>query len=174
MDADQAPTTSRKQLSREQIGPFFLLGLDKDADASQIEAHWAQRVIWARNNEIPTQLGNVNWAREVLNDPGRRVSADVASFNSDTGAGELARMAEKYGLKDAGKPAWHVWDREKPLANYIPPTPVPDTGAVRAGITLPEFPPDYPIVAALLRGLAQESLDPWRINLSSGSEGVDA
>ena len=33
-------------LPREQIGPFLLLGLDKDADKEQIEANWARRVIW--------------------------------------------------------------------------------------------------------------------------------
>jgi len=37
-------------LPREQIGPFLLLGLDKDADKEQIEANWARRVIWARKN----------------------------------------------------------------------------------------------------------------------------
>ena len=56
-------------LPREQLGPFLLLGLDKNADAEAIEASWAQRVIWARKNQIRTPLGDINWAREVVNDP---------------------------------------------------------------------------------------------------------
>ena len=39
-------------LPREKIGPFILLGLEKDASPEEIEAHWAQRVIWARKNHI--------------------------------------------------------------------------------------------------------------------------
>ena len=48
-------------LPREQLGPFLLLGLDKNADAEAIEASWAQRVIWARKNQIRTPLGDINW-----------------------------------------------------------------------------------------------------------------
>jgi hypothetical protein len=73
-------------LPREQLGPFLLLGLDKNADAEAIEASWAQRVIWARKNQIRTPLGDINWAREVINDPDRRVRADLTSLNTDTAA----------------------------------------------------------------------------------------
>ena len=31
-------------LPREQVGPFLLLGLPKEADKDQIEKHWADRV----------------------------------------------------------------------------------------------------------------------------------
>ena len=33
-------------LSREQIGPYLLLGLDKSADKEQIDKNWADRVRW--------------------------------------------------------------------------------------------------------------------------------
>ena len=55
-------------LPREKVGPFLLLGVDKDADQEQIEAHWAQRVIWARKNQVNAALQEINWAREIIND----------------------------------------------------------------------------------------------------------
>src|SRR6266436_8499936 len=70
-------------LPREKIGPFILLGLEKDASPEEIEAHWAQRVIWARKNQIAVALTEINWAREALNDPDKRVRADAASLNVD-------------------------------------------------------------------------------------------
>src|SRR5262245_27196963 len=71
-------------MPREQVGPFLLLGLDKSADKDQIEANWAQRVIWARKNLIKVPLEDVNWAREFVNDAEKRIRADAASFNVDT------------------------------------------------------------------------------------------
>src|SRR5919204_3768852 len=110
-------------LPREQMGPFLLLGVDKDADKEQIEASWAQRIIWARKNQIRTALGDVNWARDVLNDPARRVKADVTSLNADTAAAVLRRLTELYG-------AWQPLDVEKPLGDYVPPTEVPGAADV--------------------------------------------
>src|SRR5882672_1227104 len=68
-------------LPRDQIGPFLLLGVDKTGGKDQIEANWAQRLIWARKNLTTTALEDINWAREVLNDPDKRVRADAASLN---------------------------------------------------------------------------------------------
>src|SRR3984893_3154737 len=86
-------------LPREQIGPFLLLGLDKLADKDEIEAHWAQRVIWARKNQSKVPLENANRAREPLNDRERRIRAHAASLNVDTTAGVLRRLAERYAGK---------------------------------------------------------------------------
>ena len=47
-------------LPRSQVGPFLILGVDKDAEKESIEAGWAQRLIWARRNQIPTPLEDVN------------------------------------------------------------------------------------------------------------------
>jgi hypothetical protein len=158
-------------LTREQIGPFFLLGLDKDAKPSEVETHWAQRVVWARKNEPGAQLGDVNWAREVLNDPERRLAAEASTFNADTQDRALALLAERYALAISGKPAWPVLDHEKPLADYVPPMDIPDPDAVLQAINLPEMPPDSHLVESLLKKLALERLDPWDINLSR-SDGV--
>jgi hypothetical protein len=43
-------------LPREQIGPFLILGLDKDAGKDEIEANWARRVIWARKSQVRVPL----------------------------------------------------------------------------------------------------------------------
>src|SRR3954466_8091284 len=110
-------------LPREQIGPFLLLGLDKDAAAAVVEKHWAQRVIWARKNQIRIALEDVNWAREALREPDKRVRHDVASLNADTGDGVLRQLAQRYGGGDQG---WQPVDREKDLREYEPPGEVPD------------------------------------------------
>ena len=60
-------------LPREQIGPFLILGVDKDATNAEIEAHWAQRLIWARAKQIRVPLEDVNWAKEILLDREKRI-----------------------------------------------------------------------------------------------------
>jgi len=152
-------------LPREQLGPFLLLGLDKNADAEAIEASWAQRVIWARKNQIRTPLGDINWAREVINDPDRRVRADLTSLNTDTAAGLLERLAEAYGAGPRGGPAWKPLDVEKQLEDYALPVEVPDAQEVRQAIHVPEVPQETPAVAHLLLQFVQEPLDPWMLSL---------
>src|ERR1700674_3170594 len=83
-------------LPREQVGPFIILGIDKTAGKEQIEAAWAQRVIWARKHQIKTPLEDVNWAREVINDHDRRIRADAAALNMDTSEGVLRRLRERF------------------------------------------------------------------------------
>src|SRR2546421_691185 len=83
-------------LPREQVGPFLLLGLEKDADREQIEAHWARRVIWARRNQLRVALQDIHWAREVLSDPDRRARAGAGSLHGDTADGGERRPARRY------------------------------------------------------------------------------
>jgi hypothetical protein len=155
-------------LPREQIGPFLLLGLDKDADKEQIEANWARRVIWARKGQTRVPLEDINWAREVITDADKRVRADSASFNPDTTDGLLRRWCARFGVGATGGEAgagWRPLDGEKPLADYAPPAEVPDANEVRAALVVPELPPDVPAVAPLLGQLAREPIDPWAIVL---------
>jgi hypothetical protein len=155
-------------LPREQIGPFLLLGLDKDADKEQIEANWARRVIWARKNLTRVPLEDINWAREVVSDVDKRVRADSASLNPDTTDGLLRRWCRRFGVGGAGgevQIGWQPLDGEKPLADYAPPAEVPDPGEVRAALTCPEVPPDVPAVPRLLDQLAREPIDPWAVVL---------
>ncbi len=153
-------------LPRDQIGPFLLLGLDKSADKDQIEANWAQRVIWARKNQVKTPLEDVNWAREVINDKDKRVRADAASLNLDTPDGALRRLAERYTDRGAVARAEPL-DVEKPLADYTPPTAVPDPDEVRAAITVPDVPEEVPAVQQILERFLKEPLDPWKVELSA-------
>src|SRR5215471_9346892 len=123
-------------IPREQVGPFLLLGVDKSADKDQIEANWAQRIIWARKNQIKTPLEDVNWAREAINDKDKRIRADAASLNLDTTDGALRRLAERYTQPGAVARAEPL-DVEKALADYTPPIAVPDAEEVRAAIAVP-------------------------------------
>jgi hypothetical protein len=153
-------------LPREQIGPFLILGLDKDADREQIEANWAKRVIWARKGQTRLALEDINWAREVVSDPEKRLRCDVLSLNVDTAAGTLRRLARRFGA-GGGEPAagWQPLDREKDLSRYVPAVEVPDPAAVRAAISVPEVPAEVPAAGRLLEQLAQAPLDPWADDL---------
>src|SRR5579884_138547 len=86
-------------LPREQVGPFLLLGLDKTADKETIDAHWAERLKWARKGQSKVPLEDINWAREVLSDIERLIRADAASLNIDTTDGVLAQLAQRYGME---------------------------------------------------------------------------
>jgi hypothetical protein len=153
-------------LPREQIGPFLLLGLDKDDGKEEIEAHWADRLKWARKQLISTPLEDINWARELIRDPERRIAADVASFNADTADNVLGQLARRYGVGEARKgPSWEPLDEEKPLADYQPPVEVPDAAAVRASVAMPELPREAPAAARFLDDLARVPLDPWSVRL---------
>lgn len=155
-------------LPREQIGPFLILGLDKDADKDQIEANWAKRVIWARKGQTRLALEDVNWARETVNDPEKRLRCDLLSLNADTADGKLRRLAERYGVA-GGAPAagWQPLDREKDLSQYVPAVEVPDPESVRAAIVVPEVPAEMPAAGRLLEQLAREPPHPWAPDLLS-------
>jgi hypothetical protein len=153
-------------LPREQVGPFLLLGLDKATDRETFDAHWAERLKWARKGLSKVPLEDINWAREVLSDIERRIRADAASLNADTTDGMLAQFAQRYGVQE-GKVVrtWEALDNEKALADYRPPAEVPDLASVRAALIVPEVPQDVPAVPLLLERLAQQPLDPWAIDI---------
>ena len=150
-------------LPREQVGPFLLLGVEKTAGKEQIEANWAQRIIWARKAQIKTPLEDVNWAREVIQDAERRIRADAASLNPDTTAAALARVVERYGGQQAGG---RPLDVEKALADYTPAVEVPDPAAERAAVAVPDVPQEVPAARVLLEQFAAAPLDPWQLPLS--------
>jgi hypothetical protein len=153
-------------LPREQVGPFLLLGMEKTAARSEVDAHWAQRVKQARKQQIKVPLEDVNWARDALGDAERWVRADVASLNADTAEGLLAALGQRYGLGgDQPGRLWPPLDSEKPLADYRPPAEVPEPQAVRSALAVPEPPRELPGAAALLEALAGQPLDPWAVDL---------
>lgn len=154
-------------LPREQVGPFLLLGLDKTADKEALDAHWAERLKWARKGLSKVPLEDINWARETFSDLERRIRADAASLNTDTTDGILAQLAQRYGVQQGqAVRTWEALDSEKQLADYRPPAEVPDANAVRAALVVPDAPEDVPMVPLLLEHLAQQPLDPWAIDLN--------
>jgi hypothetical protein len=155
-------------LPREQIGPFLLLGLAKDADKDLIDAQWAERIKMSRRQALKVPLEDINWAREMLKEPDKRVRADAASLNSDTSDGTLRQLTRRYsGTAGDGGSVWQPLDNEKPLADYMPAVEMPDPNAIRAALTAPEVPEEQPGVALLLERLAGLPLDPWNLDLPS-------
>jgi hypothetical protein len=152
-------------LPREQLGPFIILGVEKDADEERIEAHWAQRVISARKGQTVVPLADINWAREVTGDPDRRARADVTSLNLDTADLILRRLAEEFGVAEPAGPTWQPRAAVRPPADHISATPVPDPDEVRASITVPDVPEEFPAVQRLLEAWAREPIDPWGLEL---------
>ena len=148
-------------LPREQVGPFLLLGVEKTASQEQIEANWAQRIIWARKGQIKVPLEDINWAREVLRDVERRPRADACSLNLDTTAGILRQLAQRSGGAQPGP--GQVLDGEKALADYVPAVEVPDPDTERAAIAVPDVPQDMPVARKLLEDHVREPLDPWSL-----------
>jgi hypothetical protein len=163
---DDAVVLELAPLPREQLGPFIILGVEKDADREQTEAHWAQSVIWARKGLAGVPLADINWGREVLNDPDRRLQADVTSLNLDTTDRALRRLAEAFGVAEPG-PTWQPRESDTPPADDVSATPVPDPAEVRAAITVPEVPEEFPAVQRLLEHWAAQPLDPWALDLPS-------
>jgi hypothetical protein len=147
-------------LLREQVGPFLILGVPKDADDDTIDAAWAQRVLWARQGKTRVPLEDIHWARAVLRDPDQRLAADAASLNLDVASGELRRLARLWHL-DPGRPGWPPIDPGPPEVA----AEVPDPAAVRPTVLAPAVPVDLPGVARWLDEFARAPLDPWGIAL---------
>jgi hypothetical protein len=154
-------------LPREQIGPFLLLGIEKDADPEQIETGWATRLKQARRQQIDIGLEDINWAREVLKDAERRVRADAASLNVDTAERTLRQLAERFSGSSSGSAAWQPRDCEKDLRDYMPDVEWPDPQAVRAAIVVPEPKMEMPFVSQLVDEIACHAsrIDPWTVEL---------
>lgn len=149
-------------LPREQLGPFLILGIEKNASGENIEAAWAQRVIAARKNQVGVALEDINWAREAVNDAERRLRAHITSLTLDTAEGTLRALADRFGV---GAPVWPPFDAEKSLAEYTPAVDVPRADEVRETIAEPVLPEDLPAVAWLLDQIVNEPLDPWALPL---------
>lgn len=154
-------------LPREQIGPFILLGIEKDASSGDIEAHWAERVKAARRALSKVQLEDINWAREALREPERALRYASSTLNLDTAEGVLRRIAEQYGPDGIG---WKPRDEEKPLKDYTPAIPLPELDELRQTIALPELPLELPGVAQVLQSFLPQALDPWSPDLSTDAK----
>jgi hypothetical protein len=169
---DEQDQDIQTTVPREQIGPFFLIGVEKDADGDQVEAHWARAVIAARKGRTAARLADINWAREILNEPEARARADLASLNVDTTDGELRKFVERFGRTEKGPPIWKPMDDEERPTDFVPTTAVPDPAEVRRHIVLPQVPADMPGAIEILMRLLEDPLDPWELELPSPNERV--
>lgn len=169
---DQPVVLDLAALPREQMGPFLLLGVDKDATPEEIEAHWAQRLIWARARQVRHALEDVNWAKEVLSDRDRRVLADVVSMNPDSLASELRQLLEKHGPLEEEVPAWTPMEAPLPDVPELPPDTVPDPDALRAALEIPEIPLEFPAMQRMIEQVIAAPIDPWeeRLPLAASPE----
>jgi len=152
-------------LPRAQVGPYLILGVDKDADRETIEAAWAKRLIWARKGLTKSALEDINWAREMLSDNDRRAKADAASLNVDTTDGILRGFEDRFEGKQQATAGCKPIDIEKSLADYQPPTPIPDLEEVRRSIPPPEIPREVPAVRLIVEDFVRQPIDPWDIKL---------
>ena len=166
MDQEAPMILQLAPLPRQQVGPFLVLGVDKDSPKDVIEAAWAQRLIWARKNQFRLPLEDINWAREIINDPERRVRADAVSLNVDTTDGLLKKLRDRYQGKGRAGARCKPLDVEKNLSEYAPPTPVPDVAEVRAQIPRPQIARDVPAAKLILEQAVHPDLDPWDVNLA--------
>jgi hypothetical protein len=154
-------------LPRTQIGPFLILGIDKDANREAIEAAWAEKVKQARRGQIKTPLEDINWAREMLSSKETRIRCDAVAFNVDTTDGTLRKLKERYQGKQQAEIRCKPIDTEKWLADYVPPTSVPAVAELRQAVQLPEIPREVPAVRIMLENFVREPLDPWEVDLDA-------
>src|SRR6266849_5679128 len=119
-------------LPRTQIGPFLILGVDKDASRETIEAAWAEKAKQARRGQVKTPLEDINWAREMLMSKESRVRCDAVALNIDTTDGALKKLKERYqGKQQQVEIRCKPIDTEKWLADYAPPTAMPPVAQIR-------------------------------------------
>ncbi len=160
--ADDKPMVLKlAPLPRNQVGPFLVLGVNKDATKDVIEASWAQRLIWARKEQMAIPLEDINWAREIISDPERRLRADAMSMNVDTTDGVLQRLKDRFQGQTKEVVGSQPMDVEKSVRDYVPAIPVPDTAEIRQSLTLPDPPHDFQAIRRILEMEAQEAVDPW-------------
>src|SRR5438132_10472008 len=150
-------------LPRDKIGPFLILGLEKDATKEQIEASWARRLIWSRKNQVCVSLEDINWAKETIIDADKRPKADAASLNLDLIDGTVRRITKKYGSQGTARPTWQPVDIEEPPETGAPESDLPDWQKLRDAVALPEIPQDVPALQTLLTQLVEQPLNPWEV-----------
>ena len=154
-------------LPRTQVGPFLILGVDKDANRETIEAAWAEKLKQARRGQIKTSLEDINWAREMLTSKESRIRCDAVALNIDTTDATLRKLRERYQGKQQVEIRCKPIDTEKWLANYVPPTSAPPVDEIRALVVLPEIPREVPVVRVMLENFVKEPLDPWQVQLDA-------
>lgn len=144
-------------MTREDAGPFLILGIDKDADAAGIEVQYQARLELTRRGDIKWTDSDLAWAREQLVDRDRRTAADADSWNADLASGDVRRLSRLYRT-DSLIPGWEPMDPEPPAE--LPQANI-DLDALIAGMETPSVPLELPAIARWLDRCAAIGLDPW-------------
>ncbi len=162
-DQDAPLVLKLASLPRNQIGPFLILGIDKDAGKEAIEASWAQRLIAARKGQTVVPLEDINWAREIITDPERRLRADAISMSIETSEGTLRKLQDRF--KETSSACQPI-DVEPSLTDYQPTVPAATLDEIRALVPEAQIPREMTAVPILLKDAAAEPLDPWAFSLA--------
>lgn len=144
-------------MTREDAGPFLILGVDKDADDATIETQLRSRLEAARRGEIKWTESDINWAYGVLTHRDQRVVADAESWNADLASGDVRRLTRLYRT-DSVVPGWEPLDPEPPSEL---PEPNFDLSEFIASLSEPSLPLELPAVDAWLERFAVIGTDPW-------------
>jgi hypothetical protein len=153
---------NRPPIDRDDVGPFIVLGVDKDVDAATLHARVAERLRQIDRGECRFTRADVEWARDVLRDRKSRLRADVDHLNPDLASGALGRLARLYHL-DGAPPGWEPLDPE-PVAD-LPGLDAIDVQALAAGLVPPEAPLHFPTLDHWAARRLEIGDDPWAENL---------
>jgi hypothetical protein len=149
-------------LPREQMGPYFILGLEKDASHQAIQAQWELRVHHADAYKSGLSTEDFDWAKETLLDPVRRINADLASLNADTTERKVGRLLQEFG-----------WGSTSLAIGWVPLEILPlrdsegDEGGLsnldtrREAISLPALEPSFAAIESVLLDETKVPEDPW-------------
>lgn len=151
-------------MTREDAGPFIVLGVDKDADTATIEAQYQARLFPARRGELTWSVSDLDWAQEQLSDAERRVAADAESWNIDNAAGDVRRLMRLYRLENNAT-SWEPLDPEPPVTL---PEPTMDMAAIMSELQMPDAPLDLPAISAWLANCGSVGANPWAAEVLGG------
>ena len=155
-------------MPRTQIGPFLILGVDKDATREVIEAAWAEKVKQARRGQVKTPLEDINWAREMLTNKESRIRCDAVALNIDTTDGTLTKLQRTLSGQTASRDPLQA-DRHREMAGGIRRRRPRRRPLTKFGsrCRLPEIPRDVPAVRVMLENFVKEPIDPWQVELDA-------
>ncbi len=87
----------------------------------------------------------------------------MQSLNPDTLSGELRQLLEKHGPLEPEVPSWAPAEAPLPDLPEAPSEAIPDLDSIRAGISVPEIPLEFPAIERMLAEVTAAPIDPWEI-----------
>jgi len=149
-------------VDRDNFGPFFVLGVDKDVDAASLAARAAERLRQCERGDCRFTRADVEWARDVLLNRKARLRADLDHLNPDLASGAVGRLTRLYHL-DGAAPGWEPLDPEPDAA--LPDHGDSDVAEIAAAIPPPVVPLHFPTLDLWVARCLDVGDDPWAENL---------